>query len=118
MEHHQHVPWQLKIAAKVILSRVPVSHRLLNRAGIFKTNEMENAGYAIGVFHRHFQNALFARKDKPFVALELGPGQSVSSMLIARAYGACATYEVDITRFVTNNIEQYRVLENCLREKG
>lgn len=118
MGHHRHVPWQLKIAAKVILSRVSVSHRFLNRAGIFKTNEMENAGYAIGVFHRHFQNAIFARKVEPFVALELGPGQSVSSMMIARAYGACVTYEVDITPFTVNNIERYRVLENCLREKG
>jgi|ERR1700722_11101776 len=118
MEQHQHVPWQLKIAAKVILSRVPVSHRLLNKAGIFKTNAMENAGYAIGVFHRHFQNALFARKDGPFVALELGPGQSVSSMVIARGYGACAVYEVDIAPFAVNNIDHYRVLEDCLRQKG
>ena len=57
MEHHQHLPWQLRIAAKVILSHVPISHRLLNKAGIFTTNEMENPGYAVEVFRRHFENA-------------------------------------------------------------
>ena len=50
MEHHQHVPWQLKIAAKIILSRVPLSPRLLNKAGVFRTNAMQDPGYAVGVF--------------------------------------------------------------------
>jgi SAM-dependent methyltransferase len=117
MEHHQHVPWQLKIAAKVILSRV-ISHRFLNKAGIFKTNEMEDAGYAIRVFRRHFQNAVFARKDQPFVALELGPGRSVSSVVIARAYGAGAAYAVDITPFAVDDINHYHLLDLYLRELG
>jgi hypothetical protein len=118
MEHHQHVPWQLKIVAKVILSRVPVSHRLLNKAGVFKTDEMENPDYAIDVFRRHFQNAEFARKDQRFVALELGPGQSVSSVVIAPAFGACAAYAVDIRPFAVNDIDHYRLLELHLREIG
>jgi SAM-dependent methyltransferase len=115
---HQHVPWQFKIAAKVVLSRVPVSRRLLNRAGIFKTNAMENPGYATGVFRRHFQNAIFARKAQPFVALELGPGRSVASVVIARAFGASAAYAIDVTPFAANDIGQYRFLELYLREIG
>jgi len=114
MEHHQHVPWQLKIAAKVILSRVPISHRL----GIFKLNEMERPAYAIDVFRRHFQNAVFARKNQPFVAMEVGPGQSVSSVMIARAHGASAAYAVDITPFAVNHIDHYRLLEHDLRAIG
>ena len=118
MEHHQHLPWQLRIAAKVILSHVPISHRLLNKAGIFTTNEMENPGYAVEVFRRHFENAEFARKRQPFIALELGPGQSISSVVIARAFGACAAYAVDISPFAVNDIDHYRLLEFRLREIG
>jgi hypothetical protein len=118
MEHHQHVPWQLKIAAKVILSRVPLSPRLLNKAGVFRTNAMQDPGYAVGVFRRHFQNALFTRKDQPFVVLELGPGTYASSVVIARAFGASSAYAVDVTPFATNDISQYHLLEQYLRKMG
>ena len=118
MAHHQHVPWQLKIAAKVILSRVPVSQRLLSKAGVFRTNAMENPRYAIGVFRRHFQHAVFARKDKSFVALELGPGTSAASVVISHALGASESYAVDVTHFALNDIEHYQMLESYLRQEG
>jgi len=118
MEHHQQVPWQLKIAAKVILSRVPISHRLLNKAGVFNVGGMDNPKYAVSVFRRHFQGAVFARKDQPFVVLEIGPGHSVSSVVIARAFGASAAYAVDVTPLATTDVEHYRRLETYLRENG
>ncbi len=118
MEHHQHVPWQLKIAAKVILARVPVSQRLLSKAGVFRTNAMENPRYAIGVFRRHFQHAIFARKDKSFVVLELGPGTSAASAVISRALGASESYAVDVTHFALDDIDHYRMLESYLRQEG
>lgn len=118
MEHSEQVPWQLKIAAKVILSRIPISHRLLNKAGIFNVGGMDNPKYAVGVFLRHFQNAVFARKDQPFVALELGPGHSVSSVIIARIFGASSAYAVDVTPLAAADVEHYRQLETYLRENG
>ena len=89
--HHQQVPWQLKIAAKVVLSRVPLSHRLLNKVGVFNLGGMLRPDYAVGVFRRHFDKAEFARKNGAFVALELGPGDSLASVVIARAFGAFVT---------------------------
>jgi SAM-dependent methyltransferase len=118
MEHYQQFPWQLKIAAKVILSRVPISHRLLNRAGVFNVGGMSKPEYAIGVFRRHFNNAVFARKDQPFVVLELGPGDSVFSVVIARTFGASAAYAVDVAPLASAEIEPYRELESYLRETG
>jgi len=118
VEHHQQVPWQLKLAAKVILSRVPVSHRFLSNAGIFNLGGMEDPEYAVGVFRRHFQNAVFGRKQQPFVALELGPGDSVSSVVVASAFGASATYAVDVGQFADKETEHYRELENYLRASG
>lgn len=118
VEHSEQVPWQLKIAAKVILSRVPISHRLLSRAGIFNVGGMDKPKYAVGVFNRHFQNAVFARKDQPFVTLELGPGHSVFSAVIARTFGASASYAVDASPLAIADMEHYHQLESYLRESG
>jgi SAM-dependent methyltransferase len=116
--HHQQVPWQLKIAAKVVLSRVPLSHRLLNKVGVFNLGGMLRPEYAVGVFRRHFEKAEFARKNEPFVALELGPGDSLFSIVIARAFGASAAYGVDVGDFAADRVEYYRQLEGYLREQG
>jgi SAM-dependent methyltransferase len=118
MEHHQQVPWQLKIAAKVVLSRVPLSHRLLNKVGVFNLGGMLRPEYAVGVFRRHFDKAEFARKNEPFVALEIGPGDSLSSVVIARAFGASAAYGVDVGDFAADRVEPYQQLESYLRQKG
>jgi SAM-dependent methyltransferase len=116
--HHQQVPWQLKIAAKVVLSRVPLSHRLLNKVGVFNLGGMLRPEYAVGVFQRHFQKAEFARKNEAFVALELGPGDSLFSAVIARAFGASAAYGVDAGDFAAARVEDYQALESYLRQKG
>jgi hypothetical protein len=85
---------------------------------IFNPGEMQYPNYAVGVFRRHFQNAVFARKNQPFVALELGPGNSVSSVVVARAFGASAAYAVDIEDLVLNDVEHYHLLEGYLRDSG
>jgi hypothetical protein len=74
--------------------------------------------YAVGVFRRHFQNAEFARKNQPFVALELGPGDSLFSVVIARAFGASAAYSVDVGDFAADRVEYYQQLEGYLRRQG
>jgi SAM-dependent methyltransferase len=118
MEHRSQFPWQLKIAAKVVLSRVPISHRLMKRAGLFNVGSMDRPKYAVAVFQRHFKNAVFARKGQPFVTLELGPGFSVSSAVIARACGASASYAVDSSPLATRDAQSYRQLATYLRENG
>ena len=118
MDHRSQFPWQLKIAAKVVLSRVPISYRLKKRAGLFNVGSMDRPKYAVGVFQRHFKNAVFARKNQPFVTLELGPGFSASSAVIARAFGASATYAVDSSPLATQDVYAYRDVANYLRDNG
>jgi SAM-dependent methyltransferase len=118
MGNHSRVPWQLKIAAKVVLSRVPFSPKLLSRMGLFQVGGMRHPDYALRVFRRHFDKAVFARKDLPFVALELGPGFSVFSAVIARVFGASATYAVDASPLATQDVQLYRNLANLLRNNG
>jgi SAM-dependent methyltransferase len=118
MVSYQQVPWQLKIAAKLILARVPVDPRRLNRIGVFNMGGMERPEYAWGVFRRHFERATFARKQQPFVALELGPGDSLFSAVIARTFGASATYAVDVARMASPEVSRYRQMESYLRQAG
>ena len=114
---HQ-VPWQFKIAAKLILSRVPISQKLFNRAGLFNLGGMRQPEYAVGVFRRHFDKAAFARKGEPFVTLELGPGDSLFSIVIARTFGASAAYAVDKGPFASADISDYRRLQTSLAKSG
>jgi SAM-dependent methyltransferase len=118
MGNHSRVPWQLKIAAKVVLARVPISPKLLSRAGIFQVGGMRKPEYAVGVFRRHFDKAVFARKDQPFVTLELGPGFSVFSAVIGRALGASATYAVDASPIATTDVQLYHDLAIYMRENN
>jgi hypothetical protein len=114
----QHIPWQLKIALKVLLSRVPVRYRLWKRAGVFELGAMERPEYALNVFRRHFDAAIFARKTGEFTALEIGPGDSLSSAVVARTFGASHTYLVDVGSFATANLGSYRRLVSHLRQLG
>jgi len=114
---HQ-VPWQFKIAAKLILSRVPISPKLFHRAGLFKLGGMSQPEYAVAVFRRHFDKAEFARKGEPFVTLELGPGDSLFSIVIARTFGASAAYAVDKGPFASADISDYRRLQTYLAKSG
>jgi hypothetical protein len=84
----QHIPWQLKIGAKIVLSRLPFDYRICRRLGAFKNGPMDRPDYAFQVFRRHFDAVDFPRRPGDFVALELGPGDSLFSALIARAYAS------------------------------
>src|SRR6266850_4043018 len=50
----QHIPWQIKIAAKIFLKRLPVGYGLWSRLRLFKHGAMESPGYAFDVFCTHF----------------------------------------------------------------
>ncbi|MGB1548645.1 MAG: methyltransferase, partial [Alphaproteobacteria bacterium] len=49
------IPWWIKIAGKLVLSRLPVSFRAWRRLGLFLPGAMQSPAYAIAVFQRHFQ---------------------------------------------------------------
>jgi hypothetical protein len=114
----EHIPWQLKFAAKLVLSRLPLPYRAWKKAGTFCLGGMERPEYALGVFSRHFTSASFAKKHQAFTALELGPGDSVFSALIARTFGASHTYLVDVGPFASLDLDLCRRMEFHLRAVG
>lgn len=112
------IPWWMKISAKLLLSRLPVAPRIWHRLGLFKPGHMENESYAHDVFKHHFDAAGISSKDIGFTVLELGPGDTLFSMLIARAYGAARCYLVDSDSYALKSVYSYKSMANWLQGRG
>jgi len=111
------IPWWAKIAGKLLLSRLPVPRECWRKLGIFQHGSMRDPGYALEVFTSHYAR-LEPYLPKPFVVLELGPGDSLASALVAQAYGASSIFLVDAGRFATTDVEPYRRLARILQQRG
>lgn len=108
------IPWWGRIAGKVLLTRLPVDYGLWHRLGVFRHGAMHDPTYALRVFREHFVHARTPRAAA-FTALELGPGDSLSSAVIAAAHGASHTYLVDAGAFATTDLTIYRQLGHYLQ---
>jgi hypothetical protein len=114
-----HLPWQVNVAAKLILSRMPVDYRTWKKLGFFNAGAMDRPEYAFKVCDRHFRaSGLRGEERREFTCLELGPGDSVSSALIACSFGASHTWLVDVDSFVTSDMNKYRDLATYLQQQG
>lgn len=112
------LPWQARILAKIVLSRIPIGYRLWKRSGLFEHGAMNDPRYAFEVVKNHVLRSGLARTGDGFVALELGPGDSLFSGLVARALGAETTYSVDSGSFATMELDEYRGMERHLLAQG
>lgn len=102
------VPWWAKIAAKLVLARLPTSGRTWQKLGLFSPGRMLDADYALGVFESHFREA--GRMPEGFTYLELGPGDSLATAVIAWAHGASRGYLIDAGAYASRSMETYRPL--------
>lgn len=110
--------WRLKLLAKLVLTRLPFAYGLWRRLGVFRHGDMHKADYALGVTSYHLD--LFGGPDRlrGRTALELGPGDSLSFALVAKALGAERSYLVDVGDFADKDIETYRALAAALAARG
>lgn len=108
-------PWPAKLATKIIVGQLPISYATWQRFGLFRHGSMDDLDYAIGVFRRHWQH-LRSETTDGFTALEIGPGDSLLSAVLARAAGAERVVLVDVGRFATDDLTPYRDLSRRLRE--
>lgn len=111
------LPWWSKIGAKLVLSRLPAAYGIWQRLGLFRHGYMDTAQYALGVFSSHVERAGLAGRLAGKTVLELGPGDSVATALIAKAFGARAIL-VDAGAFARPDIAAYRPLADALRTAG
>jgi len=111
------VPWWGKIGAKIILSRISFGYAVWQRLGLFRHGQMDTSAYAISVFNSHMEKAGLKNSLQGKIILELGPGDSIASAIIARAYGARAIL-VDAGAFVRSDIAPYLDLARALVQAG
>ncbi len=101
------IPWYAKLAAKLLLSRLPASYSMWRKLNLFAHGAMHKPDYAYGVFRQHFERSNFSRKEGRFIALEFGPGDSLFSAIVATAHGASGCYLVDAGPFATEDLTAY-----------
>lgn len=111
------IPWWSKILAKIVLSRLPYGYSFWQRLGLFRHGHMDTSQYAISVFNSHVERAELTGKLSGKTILELGPGDSIATAIIATAQGAHAIL-VDTGAFVRTDINPYLELQRALKEKG
>jgi len=111
------IPWHLKIISKIILSRIPVGYKFWQRMGLFRHGEMDKADYALKVFKTHVSQANIKDKLRNKTLLELGPGDSIASAIIAKSYGAKIIL-VDTGNYADANIDIYQPLIKKLLDKN
>jgi SAM-dependent methyltransferase len=110
------IPWYARIAAKLVLSSLPVPYGLWKRIGIYSHGEMQDADYAFGVLNFHVAASGLSGRSG-LTGLEMGPGDSVASAIAAKAMGFSAFYLVDAGDFATRDVEAYTAMgETCRRE--
>src|SRR3954451_4881125 len=97
------VPWWARIGAKLVLSRLPAGYEQWRKLNLFAHGSMDRSDYVLRVFRQHFAQA-GDFNDREFVALEIGPGDSISSALVARAHGATQVHLVDAGMYATQDI--------------
>jgi SAM-dependent methyltransferase len=111
-------PWWAKAALKLAVAHVPPAGRALRAAARARHGEMEDPRWAYDTFRRHFDRADFPNKAGGFRVLELGPGDSLFTAVIARALGAAATWLVDVGPFASTDPCAYRRMADLLRAEG
>jgi len=109
------IPWYAKIIIKIFLSRLPFQYKIWRKICIFQHGYMHSPQYAYSVFTKHFQ---LVKIESNFVCLELGPGDSLFSALIAKALGAEKTFLVDVGDYCSRNMSLYRAMYKFLLEQG
>ena len=105
----------MKIIAKIILYRLSLGYGFWRKIHIFQHGAMEIAQYAHSTFKKHYE---MAGCPKNYVCLELGPGDSLNTALIAKEFGAIKTYLIDNGDYATKKMEIYHETRDFLLELG
>ena len=111
--------WRLKIAAKIILARTPLPYAVWKRLGLFVHGSAEDLRYSRSVFEKHLDRVRPSLSPlEGFVSVEMGPGDSVMTAVVAKALGGRRTYLVDVGAFAQTDVEPYRRAAESLRAEG
>ena len=108
----------MKIALKIILSRLPIDYQKWSGLDLFRHGNPHDMLQYIDKFIKHFNLAFPSHKPVDFVCLELGPGDSIATGIIAHSFGAKKTYLIDVGEFATKDIKYYKSFVELLKKKN
>jgi SAM-dependent methyltransferase len=121
------VPWWLRIGTKIVLSRLPLPYSFWKRLHLFEHGDMNQPLRSLENFLYHAKSANvldekpplpYLEVDGDFNVLELGPGDSLFTIVIAKALGASRTWLVDAAPFAKTDMAAYDEMLAVLRQKG
>lgn len=100
------------MAAKIVLAQLPLGYGFWRRAALFRHGNMDSPEYALQVFRKHFEAAqqFLPTAREELILLELGPGDSLFTALIARSFGFSASLLVDAGNFASAELAAYRAM--------
>ena len=119
--------WRLKIVSKIVLSRLPIPYSFWKCLHIFRHGDMDQPQRVLENFLMHARAAYVLDEESllphlkvsgDFNVLELGPGDSQCSILIAKALGATYTWLVDAGDFASKDLALYAEMLNMLAQRG
>lgn len=110
------ISWLAKLLLKVTVGAIPVPYSALRRIGLGRHGRMDSFEYALDVVTQHVRNC--GVEGQPFSALELGPGDSLASAVLAHGLGCREIALVDVGRFASDDLEFYRDLAVRLKARG
>ena len=99
--------WILKIVLKIILSRLNIPYSLWKKLKIFRHGKMEDFSYSKKIFEGHFRDMNEVNKIDNPVIMEIGPGDSLLSMVYSRKYSNEKIFFIDVGDFATRNFNLY-----------
>jgi predicted SAM-dependent methyltransferase len=115
MKKTMRIPWWAKIGAKIILSRLPFGYEIWRHLGLFRHGSMDSSTYAINVFRSHVARAGRTEALAGRTILELGPGDSIATAILANVHGARAIL-LDAGSYARQDIRPYAELETELQK--
>ncbi len=112
------IPWWLRILFKIILKRIPLlnDYNFWQKYSLFRHGSMDNCEYSYNVFFNH-RKKLNSKSLKGKLILEVGPGDGISTALIAASFGASSIL-IDADNFAKKDISYLVKLSNFLKKKG
>lgn len=121
------IPWWVRIGVKVVLARLPVPYEFWKKMRLFEHGDMNQPERAWDNFLHHARVAgvldekspslRLKVKDDGYSVLELGPGDSLFSAVIARSLGASRCWLVDAADYASTDMAAYAGLFHLLRSK-
>jgi SAM-dependent methyltransferase len=113
------LPWWAKLCVKLILVRLPVPYSVWRKFKLFRHGEMNEPVRAIRTFEKYYRLARENADISPgFTVLELGPGDSILSGLVARSMGASQAWLLDAGAFADTNVSACQRMLALLTQAG